>query len=139
MPAWLKNRKMWIAGLREPGREKEERRLENPLHPNKRCCLGHGCQIFNYERTFDRGEVRYCNQESFAPDKLVNDVGLWSCTGCNRAENPTMKFREWEFDSLTTLNDETDATPADIADYLELVIEGGPGTPFKPLLRNHGK
>ena len=35
----------WLDYLREPGRKKYERMLENPDNPEERCCLGHGCHV----------------------------------------------------------------------------------------------
>ena len=127
---WLENRRKLIAGLREPGRKKHKGELEDILNPDARCCLGHGCQILGIERKVTKHQVFYGGQSGVAPDELIAAVGLRCSTGYL---GKTIQWRGYTFNSLTELNDNTDATPAEIADFLEETIEGGEGSPFLPL------
>ena len=121
----LANRKTWIAYLKRPDIIKWEGSLSHPGNGwaddkyNNRCCLGHGCHALDIE--FDA----YAGYNS----ELTVKAGLWTPRGSTKSHAAIKKG----VPSLQYLNDKTDATPQDIGEYLESVIEGGEDTPFKPL------
>lgn len=119
----LANRQKFAKGLQEPHRLKATNRLESILNPNKRCCLGHGCEIFGLKRAEWGGEVHYNGEAGIAPPALVDLLGLIENTGWVKSKST----------SLTEINDETAATPQEIGKMIEEWIEGGDGTPFKSL------
>lgn len=116
----LHNRKKFIEGLQEPHRLKHKEELEDLNQPNKRCCLGHGCQIFGFPRNIKLGvNVQYFQNYAIAPEALVHLLGLNNYIGSIYADL-----------SLAALNDETNKTIQEIGKYLEPNIEGGKKTPF---------
>lgn len=126
------NRLKFAKGLQEPHREREKNQLENPNYPNKRCCLGHGCDIFNIERKVDNSIVRYGTDEKVAtaPQELVILLGLFDC--CGGSMHHDDKLFE-NYGSLTAINDDSNMPPQEIGKLIEEWIEGGKGTPFRTL------
>lgn len=136
------NRIKFVNGLKEPHREKLRGELEDVEENNKRCCLGHGCDIFGitrlvYSRTNSREKVYYGKEqnESVAPKELIDLLGLHNPRGGtnpNKLENDVIDIING-YTSLTVLNDTSTLSIQDIANLIEGWIEGGPETPFKSL------
>ena len=49
-PDTARDRRRWLAFLREDGRKKLTGWLENPDDPEARCCLGHACKVLGATR-----------------------------------------------------------------------------------------
>lgn len=143
------NRVKFAKGLQESHREKETGRLEARDDENKRCCLGHGCDIFNIKRNvIDETETTnkkiYFGEEeeqTVAPQELIDLLGLFNQRGGSSNGKSRLHGSEDNDDfelhngrnSLTTLNDTTDITIQEVGVLIEGWIEGGEGTPFFPL------
>lgn len=130
------NRLKFAKGLQEPHRERETNRLEHPNKPNMRCCLGHGCNIFDIERTVTNFEsynkVKYGAEysDATAPKELIELLGLNdTCGGTKEPDDYLIKSQRY----LTNLNDVLEMKPQEIGKLIEGWIEGGKGTPFIPL------
>lgn len=129
----LENRRIWIEFLKT-NPPKFIGKLENIENQEERCCLGHGCHIFNIDKKemklITTISVNYGGEFWSAPEKLVELLGL-------RDEDGTIPD-EYFYENLTVtnlleLNDETDMNHRQIGEYLESVIEGGDNSPFLPL------
>ena len=116
----LENRKKWIEKLLDPASLKHKNCLQHPTESNKCCCLGWACVALGVE--FDK-------TGSYLPEEQREILGMWYSRGSSNFNH----LVDWEYYSLTAVNDNTDATPQDIGRYLESVIEGGEHTPFIPL------
>lgn len=124
------NRLKWIEFLLVPGRKKAISVLDEGN--GYRCCLGHACFVLKLTRTKNvhlDGNFYYDNEGEVAPSKLIEMVGLWDENGTSDNRVPLIG----QENNLASLNDETDATPKEIGEYLMTVIEGGIDTPFRPL------
>lgn len=130
------NRLKFAKGLQESHREKTVEKLENYNLPNQRCCLGHGCDIFNIKKRKENNSVYFGKGDNYAiaPLELVDLLGLTNSTGSGYMDS-SLKNVELHNDikSLTGLNDDTNITTHEIGKLMENWIEGGEGTPFKPL------
>jgi len=127
----LENRRKWIAELKKLESKKAEAKLEN-YHTGGRCCLGHGCAALGLERTVIKSgpctNIFYDGESLVAPKSFVEKVGLKDSYGfC------MISFKDIIYDELTALNDCSEATPQEIGEILEGMIEGGDDTPFYPL------
>ena len=125
------NRLKFAKGLQESHREKITKILESFNNSNQRCCLGHGCEIFNIERNIEDDLVSYGkeNCRGTAPIELMDLLGLYDIWGgCAPIGELVPGIR-----ALTVLNDNTELTTQEIGKLIEGWIEGGPSTPFKPL------
>jgi hypothetical protein len=127
----IEARKKWIAYLKNSDTLKTIGKLEDPDNPNKRCCLGHACHIFEVERQASKFKVLYDDHSARLPESLVLKLGMWSVYGSGKLVQ--YKLRGLDVKSLSSLNDDADYTPQQIGEYLETVIEGGDDTPFKSL------
>lgn len=146
----LENRRKWIEYLRAPGRKKFDGGwLADPEDGESRCCLGHACVVLGipgeYVETI--GLWRFNSGAATAPYEVNKLLGLHSSNGGLKfggfgsldrfaVENGftyTKPQYKGQLNSLASLNDATDITPAAIGDYLESVIEGGDETPFRAL------
>ena len=122
----------WLDYLREPGRKKYTRRLENPENPEERCCLGHGCHALKDSAhvtrmvrkstiAIDETAVFYDGYETSLPHALVGLLGI-TPTGafCNAldidGESPAC---------LAEVNDYTNFTMAEIATLIEEMFAEG--------------
>ena len=117
----LENRKKWIEKLLDPASLKHKNCLQHPVESDKCCCLGWACVALGVEFVRDNGVL---------PEEQRKMLSMWGQTGGSR---DCSHLGEWEYVSLSRVNDNTDATPQDIGRYLESVIEGGEHTPFIPL------
>lgn len=122
----LTNRLKFVKGLQETHRQKALFELENLQNNHKRCCLGHGCNIFQLMRNIVDNEVCYGENSNCdtAPIELIKLLGLTSRTGI--ILNGNIKG----YESLANLNDSSDMTTQEIGVILEPMINGGEGTPF---------
>ena len=130
------NRLKFAKGLQEPHREKQIEKLENYNLPNQRCCLGHGCDIFNIKKRKENNSVYFGKDDNYAiaPLELVDLLGLTNSTGGSYIGSSLKNIESHsDIKSLTSLNDNTDITTNEIGKSMEDWIEGGEGTPFKPL------
>jgi len=146
----LENRKIWINFLKKKDRKKAYGALDEG--GGKRCCLGHACYVLGIERRNDGPDhpIYYGAklEDAFAPDELIEAVGLWDNDGSVRS-GPSFHIKGKQFQSLAAANDaetvydydeednvvmsDFNATPQQIGAYLESVIQGGDNTPFIPL------
>lgn len=133
------NRKNWIAYLRDPKRQKGKHALD--IGDGRRCCLGHYCYMTYEKYGVKRAmhnvgtglEAYYNGRETRLPPKLaasldISDVGFFrhDVDLSGRAEKPRTHVGDWgadKIDSLAALNDKTDLTPAEIADFIEKGFE----------------
>lgn len=128
----LENRQTVIKFLKGKGRKKAWGYLDTGN--GERCCLGHMCYALKIPKTFaENSELWvYDGSDDYAPLSMMNKVGLYDSIG--RTGSGARLTKEMEFyNSLSTLNDESDWTTQQIGAYLETVIEGGDDTPWKPL------
>ena len=123
------NRRKWVEFLKQPHLRKEKWSLASPNHEEnfRRCCIGHACVAFGFE--FDFEET--LNQDVTKAVGLRDDEGA----GYRISRNHFSTSHELEFDGnkhpgLTHINDSTGASPQEIGEYLESVINGGHKTPF---------
>lgn len=132
----LENRRKWIDYLKLPDTKKSAGRLENPVVPENRCCLGHACHVLIPELRKQSDEsftVYYDDEMAYAPVSLKQKLGLYDRQGGNLLYDLFSIEPYAEQRSLSEFNDYTAITPQEIGAYLETVIEGGPKTPFRPL------
>lgn len=133
-PKIAANRQRWLDYLRDEGRRKTEGCLEDPIDDgfeNPRCCLGHACALFKDELNLSVKEtsfnnidsVYYNEQKTSLPIEVqehldINGYGSLinplTCDDMDCDINSTD-----EFCSLADINDRTDLTPEQIADYIE--------------------
>lgn len=132
------NRQKWIDFLMVKGRKKATGLLDKG--GGARCCLGHGCYVLGIkpERSDGGSWIYYDDASEMAPKSFVEMVGLWTQEGSTFNENSDIdvfgnKNPIKMFESLAEVNDETNASPKKIGEYLLSVIEGGEHTPFRPL------
>jgi len=142
----LENRRKVIEFLKQPERKKAIGHLEDRESNEKRCCLGHMCHALDLPRTVrDGGRVAYDGDCFVAPHAAMVRLGLNSDMGAIAGEvgHFGFGFEEGKIfvvekerglaSTLAGLNDGTKATPQNIAEYLESVIEGGEKTPWRAL------
>jgi len=124
----LENRKKWITFLKT-NPPKIKGMLESFKNQSERCCLGHGCYVFNLQKEVDN-QVIYEGSIYCAPPKLIELLGLRDDMG-----NIPQGYFDGDnvYTELTEMNDETNMTHKEIGEYLESVIEGGDNSPFLPL------
>lgn len=135
----LAARQKWIDFLLIKGRRKATGILDEG--DGHRCCLGHACYVLGLPRKprESRG-FSYDNGESeLAPPMLIESLGLWDAEGGTQSIEHKITLARFEdslhdsYPTLAQINDETDASPRQIGEYLATVIEGGDHTPFRPL------
>lgn len=136
----VQNRLTWARGLQESGRKSFTSLLENPFNTDERCCIGHGCQIFDLPRKviYDGRTTKvYYGEGKFrcstAPQGFQKLVGLRHDTGFFEG-SPAYQT------CLASLNDIDCWTPQEIGQWMEEDwLEGGPGTPFLTAAEHHRK
>lgn len=146
----LENRKLWIARLKDERAKKLKGKLSSPEDLWQSCCLGHGCLAVGLEPDLKAfvGLVtygkRHCSGGS--PIEFSDAVGLYRNLGEIVLSSDLDIHQiflgvrtywdcgddgvEYKNTSLALINDTTDATPQQIGEYLQSVIEGGENTPF---------
>jgi len=125
------NRREWIGYLRLETTKKGTGRLDKGI--GHRCCLGHACHVLGLEGTrLESGGLAYSGEMCYAPQEVVDRLGLWDSYGSTENFDNDKPLSNGKT-SLVTWNDDPFSTQAEIADYLESVLDGGPDTPFKPL------
>jgi hypothetical protein len=130
----IENRIKWAKYLIEKRLYKIEGRLQDNL---KRCCLGHGCKVLNIEET---GLDEYDFSISLAPESFIDKVGLNEANGVfdktlffntkTRVVQTTPTANTVKIDSLTDLNDSTDATPKEIGLFILSKVKTDKNSPF---------
>lgn len=129
----LKNRQTWINRLKDPNSKKATNRLTDG---NGFCCLGHGCDVLLSDVEWTKQNQLFYDDEyhvDLPPTDFVTMVGLWNDIGSTDNNQNLNCYPTDPTDNLVHLNDDSTLTPQKIGEYLESVIEGGIGTPFKPL------
>lgn len=127
------NRQQWADFLCNPGRKKAQERLD--FGNGERCCIGHGCYALDIRRVqipegkFGKFGYGLVSERATAPLEFMDMVGLRGSGGHVGAGT----IGNWSVTSLIDVNDDTHATPQEIGQYLQTVIEGGEDTPFLPL------
>lgn len=124
------NREKVIAFLRNPELEKANGVLDKGDGVS-RCCLGHMCAAMEIKSVASlNGHIGYGEKIEYyyAPSELIDAVGLKNKKGSVGASIMGTRYHH-----LARVNDDSDKQPADFADYLESVIEGGPNSPWHAL------
>jgi hypothetical protein len=136
----LENRKKWVKYLTEKRLYKHRGELQK-LNGVSCCCLGHGCNLFKIPKKQIGTELAFgvTNNIVSAPDELMNLVGLHctlgefkdkkrflfdSNTRTFHNSNNKNKTRQ-VFDCLSSLNDDTDATPKEIGMFIKAHLNDG--------------
>jgi hypothetical protein len=125
----LENRRKWIDYLKQPDTKKTQGFLVAEDNHEARCCLGHACHVLGTE--YDADTRHYEDSFHYPPDSVVEALGLWNHSG-GREDELDLDLPSG-YGSLSRWNDESNVTPQQIAAYLETVIMGGEGTPFRPI------
>lgn len=140
----LSNRRKVINFLKVKGRKKAVGSLDNG--DGARCCLGHACYILGVEKhplfgtdffTSKQRIIGYTygldKEEGVAPDELIRLVGFWDSNGTIE-DKYGAEIMNGHTDLVSVNDDEGKrVSPNRIGAYLELVIEGGENTPWRPL------
>ena len=137
-------REKWANFQATRGRKKTKGQLDRSY--GERCCLGHACYVLGAVRNTDGLYIGYGKEKetSFLPEEIMNLLGTWDHFGTiiikdrevfrkPKGSEYNGKYKNYYFDSLADLNDHTDISAVQIGKYLKTVIEGGYGTPFRPL------
>ena len=115
------NRRKWFGVLRDPESKKITNKLEDPEDTNARCCLGHACHALGIEREveFDpRKEshsVCYDSSSIVLPDTVAYMLNITNVGDFKK----TIYVKSIPVSNLTQANDDTNLTPAEIADLIE--------------------
>ena len=132
----------WIDWLRVPGRQKQTDVLENPQNPDARCCLGHACAAFKLPRKVedlhdvDEGlkQVTYAGCSVTLPTELQMKLDVTDNCGFVRP----ITYGNGIHSCASGINDETDATPEDIAGILVAQFIAGNCQPFSKSIDRKG-
>jgi hypothetical protein len=134
----LAARRKWIDFLKLPTTKKAQGELVDSADLDARCCLGHACHVLGATADHDR----YLNEDGerhyhYPPREIVDQLGLWNNAGGGETfdggqHKPSLSNGQV---SLAYWNDRADepVTQAEIGEWLETVIMGGPETPFKEI------
>ena len=129
----LQNRRKWIDRLIRPESKKATGALRSIYDDDAMCCLGHGCEAMGLKWDF-YGSEWFCHNSAWSsPCEFKHAVGLLTNHGGVRTGGPISIDNVGSESSLARINDRTKAKPQEIGKYLESVIDGGAGTPFRPL------
>lgn len=128
------NRQKWIDHLKRPETKKHTGALESFEYPDRRCCLGHAAFVLGAERKVRNSIVFYGGDSGLLSKVLQSKLGMYTIDGTCEPKTSLFTQSSSSNTSLAGINDHTIATPQEIREYLESVIEGGPNTPFEPLL-----
>ena len=129
------NRLHWAHFLQHPARKKATGVLER-RQDRSRCCLGHACAAFDFERKEINGVVYFRggdtdnSSSALATPELVHHLGMVSERGDFIDTTSYEMGGDKEVYTLVGLNDTTSCSPQEIGMWLEDCVEGGPGTPF---------
>lgn len=129
------NRLRAVKYLQKPELKKAVGRLESEIKDGSKCCLGHMCTALEVHRKIDdKGVVHYGGslERYEAPRELIDALGLSDEAG-SAIGKLVLDMSNEEVMSLAALNDDTDITTQEIGKYLEQVIMGGEGTPWKEI------
>ena len=127
--------KLWLEVLRDPKSEKTQGRLEDPDNAKARCCLGHACHALGEERYVKTSGAGYPSQAPYivmyAGDAGVLSEGAASLLGIQ----PDGLLKESDggvkgMYTLVDLNDDTNLTPAEIADVIECLWQNDGFEPY---------
>ena len=126
------NREAWLAFLREEGRQKCVGRLEDTHEGERRCCLGHAAFVLGGKRSVIEGTagdkiVAYNDETGYLSADLAEMLNMEASgdlhdfihlDGYEDEDGDPINFG-----TLTGINDDSDLTPAQIADVIENQIE----------------
>ena len=120
----------WLSELRDPRSKRHAYDLESIENPRRRSCLGHACHALGVERsiekTVDGPMVLYGNSSHILPSEVG---GLLRISQYGNFKSP-VNYRRTEYTCLTRLNDETDITPQEIADVVQIAFYTDNFMPF---------
>ena len=124
------NRVKAINWLLDPSRVKAKSALRSTVDEG-RCCLGHMCDALEVPSFYNEGngdwEYGAEKNTALAPNELIEAIGL---------NSPQGTISDGKFKGgvmLSAINDRTDATPQEIGKYLQSVIMGGKGSPWRKI------
>jgi len=129
-PVWCA-RLRWIDHLLKPDTKKMKRMLESYDSPHARCCLGHACYVLGADRKVEDQRIYYDSCSATLPTPIIDKLCMHDDLG--HGKDITKLLLNSEYNSLSSLNDATEATPQDIGKYLMTVIRGGDLTPFREI------
>ena len=112
--------------MRDPRFGKMQQQLEDPDNSNDRCCLGHLCHAMNVPSELDNdGDPEYIfdgdSHSAYLPSGLAKALDMTTQGDFMRGiivDGVVVMH-------MSGLNDDTDLTPAQIADVIEEQFEAG--------------
>ena len=116
-------RGVWLDFLREPGRKKTKGILERLSAQDERCCLGHACHVLKAKRQVTPHAVFY--GEDLVDDVLPEEIANLLNITYDGAFSKPVRIGGLHFMSIADVNDNTEFTPAGIADVLEEQFDAG--------------
>ena len=129
------NRREWLAQLRDPESKKTIGELESYDDTNERCCLGHACYALNIHCDINITDrtVSYDTEAGKLPNSACRKLNI---DRIGRLNNDILLSDDDEYDNfyisnLTTLNDDTDLSPQEIADIIEDQFKTNNFKPFE--------
>ena len=111
-------RQKWLDFLRGEGRRKAKGLLEKIAgydKENPRCCLGHACVALGMKGVKDNTNMIYDGSSALLPLSAQIQLGISS----DGSFKECVSVGSATYSSLSTINDCTDLSPADIADVIE--------------------
>lgn len=131
----LANREKAISFLEGAGRRRVAGTLDKG--DGRRCCLGHmsyALEILRHRRYDGGWSYGEDNEVDVAPQELIDLLGLWNEDGTGiRVISKDGDDYNRVINCLTELNDNAEWGANRIAKMLRPMINGGEGTPFRPL------
>ena len=132
----------WLKVMRDPKSGKALKKLENPENRHDRCCLGHLChamqaksKVANFGSMHSSDGGRDCvfydfNDHRWTHDVLPNELAKELDITFTGSFNTPIDIDGCEVSSMASLNDDTDLTPAEIANVIESQFKAGNVTPY---------
>jgi hypothetical protein len=144
----LRDRLAWCDFLEDPARGKAYGMLAASPDSEDRCCLGHAMfMLLGPPIESEALAARHCQGLSvgwyvdghfhtgLVSPGVVARLGMWTSSGAvdldsTEGKGSLLPFGEF---SLSALNDRTHVSPQEVGALLRSLVEGGRGTPFRPL------
>ena len=129
----------WLRVMRDPKSGKTKHKLENLENRNNRCCLGHLCYSMNgnskvtsYGCDIEGKDTVFYdfNDEVWEHDVLPNELAKELDMTPTGSFTMAIDIGVISVRSMASLNDDTELTPAEIADVIEAQFRAGNVTPY---------